>query len=339
MACAAGPLFALVAHARLGICYTSRTINRQRQILMLRLGLVAKFAQRPIRFRTTTATHLLKMERRDALEKVSGLVLQNVDALREALAFCANNGIGAFRISSDILPIKTHPHAGYEVEELPLAEEIVHKFRECGAYARLHNLRLSMHPGQFTLLSSADEGVTRRSLADLEYHAQVAEWVGADVINIHGGGAYGDKEKALARVARHLDLLSHGARSRLTLENDDTVYTPSDLLPLCRQHGVPFVYDVHHHRILRDGRTVAEVTEAALETWNREPHFHISTPKEGWDDPRPYRHHDYVNPNEFPDVWKQLARERELTVDVEAKAKELAVLALLHTLRREGVPA
>jgi UV DNA damage endonuclease len=278
------------------------------------------------------------MERQSALEKVSGLVLENVAALQQALAFCANNGIGAFRISSDILPIKTHPQAGYEVEELPHATEIVQKFRACGAFAREHDLRLSMHPGQFTLLSSADEGVTRRSLADIEYHAEVAQWVSADVINIHGGGAYGDKAKALGRVAAHLELLSEGARSRLTLENDDTVYTPSDLLPLCWKEGVPFVYDVHHHRVLVDGQTVAEVTEAALETWNREPHFHISTPREGWDGPKPYRHHDYVNPNEFPERWKRLAQERDLTVDVEAKAKELAVLALLHTMRREGVP-
>ncbi len=63
----------------------------------------------------------------------------------------------------------------------------------------------------------------------LEYQAEVAEWVGADVINIHGGGAYGDKKKALADFARNLKLLSRRARSRLTVENDDKTYTPSDL--------------------------------------------------------------------------------------------------------------
>jgi len=90
--------------------------------------------------------------------------------------------------------------------------------------------------------------VTRRSIADLNYHAQVSEWIGADVINIHGGGAYGNKKKALDQVARNLKRLSKAVRNRLTFENDDKTYTPSDLLPLCKREGIPFVYDVHHHR-------------------------------------------------------------------------------------------
>ena len=77
---------------------------------------------------------------------------------------------------------------------------------------------------------------------------EVAEWIGADVVNVHGGGAYGDKQKALARFARNLDRLSDEARNRLTVENDDRTYTPADLLPLCRAEGIPLVYDVHHHR-------------------------------------------------------------------------------------------
>ena len=60
-----------------------------------------------------------------------------------------------------------------------------------------------------------------RSIAELEYQAEVAEWVGADVVNIHGGGAYGDKADALARFASSLSRLSDRARSRLTVENDD----------------------------------------------------------------------------------------------------------------------
>lgn len=301
---------------------------------MIRLGLVCKFLEAPIKFRSTTATHILSLERQEALDKLSNLCLHNAHSLQEALAFCIRNGIGDFRVSSDVLPVKTHPDAGYEIEELPQAEMIVESFRAAGRLAEQHNLRLSMHPGQFTLLSSEDEGVIERSVADLEYHALVAEWVGADVINIHGGGAYGDKDSALERVRANLELLSEGARKRLTLENDDKVYTPADLLPFCRGTGVPFVYDVHHHRVLPDGLAVEEVTEQALATWAREPMFHISTPLAGWEDSRPYRHHDYVNPQDFPSLWKQL----DLTVEVEAKAKEMAVLALLHTLRRNGVP-
>ena len=166
------------------------------------------------------------------------------------------------------------------------------------------------------------------SLAELEYQAEVAEWIGADVINIHGGGAYGDKPSALAELERNLDRLSERVRQRLTLENDDKTYTPADLLPLCRRAGVPLVYDVHHHRCLPDTLDEASATAAARATWNREPLFHLSSPRQGWEGPQPALHHDYIDPADFPACWHGF----ELTVEVEAKAKELAVQRLLRDL-------
>jgi UV DNA damage endonuclease len=127
-----------------------------------------------------------------------------------------------------------------------------------------------------------------------------------------------------------MERLPARVRSRLTLENDDKVYTPSDLLPVCADTDVPLVYDVHHHRCLPDGLSIEAATEKAVTTWNREPLFHISSPLEGWAGPKPERHHDYIHPADFPPEWKQ----RRLTVEVEAKAKELAVLRLLGWLER-----
>ena len=78
---------------------------------MIRLGLCCIFRDQPIKFLTTTATAIAKMKRADALVKLSGLCMANADALLVALQFCADNGIGCFRINSQILPIKTHPNA------------------------------------------------------------------------------------------------------------------------------------------------------------------------------------------------------------------------------------
>ncbi len=119
-------------------------------------------------------------------------------------------------------------------------------------------------------------------------------------------------------------------RSRLTLENDDKLYTPADLLPVCRDTGVPLVYDVHHHRCLPDALTLEQATAAARATWDREPLFHISSPLAGWRGPRPERHHDFINPKDFPAVWHGWP----FTVEVEAKAKELAVARLRRWLQR-----
>jgi UV DNA damage endonuclease len=301
---------------------------------MIRLGLCCKFRDQPIKFVTTTATAIGKLKRPDALAKLSRLCMENADALLAALQFCANNGIGCFRVNSQILPIKTHPVCGYEVVDLPEGDEIVRRFRECGEFVKKHKLRTCFHPDQFVVLNSSRLDVVEMSVRELEYQAEVAEWIGADVINIHGGGAYGDKSKALADFARNLDQLSSRVRSRLTVENDDKIFTPADLLPLCKATGVPLVYDVHHHRCNADEFTVEEATKKVLATWDREPMFHISSPIEGWDGPRPERHHDFIDLNDLPECWRKL----KITVEVEAKAKEVAVLTLKKELEEQRKP-
>jgi UV DNA damage endonuclease len=258
--------------------------------------------------------------------------MHNADALYRALTYCADNGIGAFRINSQILPVKTHPDVGYELHELPEGDQIIARFEQCGAFSREHGIRTSFHPDPFLVLSSPDTGVVNRSVADLAYHAQVAVWVGADVINIHGGGGYGDKAAALKRLEMVITRLSSNIKRRLTLENDDRVYTPADLLPVCLQTGVPLVYDVHHHRCLPDGKTTEETTLAALSTWNREPLFHLSSPLNGWAE-GPFRpHHDFIDPEDLPDCWRGV----DMTMDIEAKAKELALFKLRRWLKSVG---
>lgn len=295
----------------------------------LRLGLCCQFVRAPIKFRTTTATAMLRLEKQQRLERLAQLCLGNAGALRASLEYCVRHGIGAFRVNSQILPVKTHPVVGYAATELPGSAAIIAQFRQCGAFASSHGLRLSFHPDQFVVLNSHNPGTLAHSLAELDYQAKVAEWLGADTINIHGGGAYGDKPAALRTLRLNIEQLPARVRSRLTLENDDTVFTPSDLLPVCADVELPLVYDVHHHRCLPDALRVEEATERACATWNREPLFHISSPLEGWHGPKPQRHHDYIDPRDFPSSWKR----RRLTVEVEAKAKELAVLRLLRSLR------
>lgn len=299
--------------------------------VMIRLGLCCMFRDQPIRFVTTTATSLGRMKRSDALDKLNRLCLENAAALLATLQYCHSHGIGCFRVNSQILPIKTHPESGYDIDDLPDGGEVVKLFRECGEFARQHGIRICFHPDQFVVLNSPRLDVVEKSIQELEYQAEVSEWLGADVINIHGGGAYGDKPKALSDFARNLSRLSHRVRCRLTVENDDKTYTPADLLPLCQSEGIPLVYDVHHHRCLPDQFSVEEATELAMTTWNREPMFHISSPICGWQGAKPERHHDYIDVNDFPACWHKKA----ITVEVEAKAKELAVEKLLAELKQK----
>jgi UV DNA damage endonuclease len=295
---------------------------------MIRLGLCCIFRSQPIKFRRTTARYLSQFSEKEQKKRLSEICRSNADNLMKAVSYCRESGIGGFRINSQILPLKTHPEVGYEVRDLPDGEDIIGRFTACGEFCKKHNIRTTFHPDQFIILSSPNHDVVARSLADLEYHAEVAEWVNADVINIHAGGVYNDKGSALKRLCREIDALSDRVRTRLTLENDDRSYTPQDLLPVCRHMHVPMVYDVHHHRCLRDTLGTETATEKAVGTWDREPLFHLSSPVDGWDAPNLRNHHDYIDVNDFPRSWLSL----DITVEVEAKAKELAVLKLASEL-------
>ena len=297
----------------------------------MRFGLCCLFKDEGIAFRTTTAKVLSTMPRGEQLKKLSGICYDNSQSLVQAVQTVQHLGIGAFRIMSPLFPRMTHPEVGYSLDDLPDGDRIGNNLSVVRSFAHLHDIRLSFHPDQFVVLSSPHPRVVANSIRELEYQARLAEAVGADVINLHAGGVYGDKLSALQRFCGVFTDLPGNVRSRLTLENDDVSYTVSDLLPVCDKLAIPLVYDVHHHRCKPDGLSVEEATGLAGVTWQRqgrEQYCHLSSPKAGWGGGNPKPHADYINPEDMPDCW----RERTMTVDIEAKAKELAVIQLMKTI-------
>lgn len=295
----------------------------------LRFGLCCQFLDTDIKFRSATHRYVSSLEPVARREYLAGIARDNAAALLAAVGECRRLGIGAFRINSQILPLSTHPQSGYRLPGIDPDGSIEASFREAGEAAGVAGVRLSFHPDQFVVLNSEREPVVASSLAELEYQAAVAELIGADTIVFHGGSTAGGLDAALARLERGIERLSERTRSRIALENDDRHYAPADLLPLCRRLGVRLVYDVHHHRCRPDGLSVEEATGLAAETWGaREPYNHISSPRDGWEAANPRPHADLIDPRDFPDEWRGL----RMTVDVEAKGKERAVVALMRKL-------
>ncbi|MBN1699365.1 MAG: UV DNA damage repair endonuclease UvsE [Spirochaetales bacterium] len=303
---------------------------------MIRAGLCCLFKKEPVTFRQTTYRYLRTLTHREQRERLSLIALHNAHALYETLLYCRDHGIGDFRITSRFLPLATHPACGYGIEDLPEYGEIERILSECHEFSRLHDIRLTFHPDQFVLLNSPSPDVTAASIGELVYQAELAERVGADVITLHAGGVFGDKPDALNRLYDRIPGLPAAVKTYLALENDDRSYTPEDILSFCerlQERGntrIPFVYDVHHHRCLPDGLAATEVTERAIATWNREPLFHISSPIAGWGRPDEKKHHDFIDPKDIPASWPRL----DITVEVEAKAKEFAVLDFIENTRK-----
>jgi UV DNA damage endonuclease len=295
----------------------------------LRFGLCCQFLDSPIRFRTATHRYVSTLSRAARRSYLATIATDNAAALAAAVERCAELGIGAFRINSQLLPLGTHPVSGYALETLDGSGAIRTAFAAARELARSRGIRLSFHPDQFVVLNSEREDVVRASAEELEYQAGMAEMVGGDTVVFHGGSVAGGVPAAVERLERGLELLSERARRVVALENDDHRFAPADLLPLCRRLGVPLVYDAHHHRCHRDGLALEEATELAASTWGaREPWNHISSPRDGWGSGNPRPHADYIDPADFPVSWLG----RRMTVDVEAKGKERAVVRLMQDL-------
>jgi UV DNA damage endonuclease len=295
----------------------------------LRFGLCCQFLDSPIRFRTATHRYVATLSRAARRTYLATIAADNAAALAAAIERCAELGIGAFRINSQMLPLGTHPVSGYALEALDRIGAIRAAFERARELARARDIRLSFHPDQFVVLNSERPAVVQSSAEELEYQAGMAEMVGADTVVFHAGSTAGGVPAAVERLERGLALLSDRARRVIALENDDHRFTPSDLLPLCRRAGVPLVYDSHHHRCHGDGLSVEEATEFATATWGiREPYAHISSPREGWGAANPRPHADFIDVADFPGSWLG----RSMTVDVEAKQKERAVVKLMRDL-------
>ena len=228
------------------------------------------------------------------------------------------------------MPLATHPESGYLPDDLPGWPAIHEKLVEASQLAKSHKVRLSFHPDQFVVLNSESERVVAASVHEMEHQAMVADLIGAGALTLHGGGRAGGIAAAVDRLADGVSRLSPKARAILALENDDRSFSPADILPFCERSGIPFVYDVHHHRCKPDELSIAEATNRGIATWGeREPWMHISSPKNGWESSNPRLHADFIDPNDVPAEWLG----QQMTIDVEAKEKERAVIAITEAMR------
>lgn len=276
--------------------------------------------------------------------------LENVTKI---LSYAHGLGIRMYRLSTDIAPYytdTTRPQFGNQLEE---SKE---QLAAVGALARRLDIRLSMHPGQYTVLNSPNEVTYASAVRELQYAADLLDLMGQPHDNkviVHIGGAYGEKDAAMRRWIERYPLLSANVRARLVIENDDTIYNVAEALYISRETGVPIVFDNLHHEVNPspgssgvDNLTELHALELCLKTWptGQTPKIHYSEQRtepvqvrvkgKGVRLQAPSRgaHADYVDPVRFAAF---LERASHLSFDVmfEAKAKELAAVRVLDYLK------
>ena len=265
-------------------------------------------------------------------EKLVETVEGNLQCLQEILLFNKQNDIFFFRITSDLIPFASHP-----IMKFNWQDNFAEKFREIGIFIQSNNMRISMHPGQYTVLNSPRKEVYQNSIKDLEYHVEVLDLMKLDKtakVQIHVGGVYGDKKKSKKRFIERYIQLPDKIKNRLIIENDDKSYSIKDCLEIHQNTGIPIVFDVYHHECLNSGESLQEVFQKITNTWSKEDgipivHYSSEHPTKG----KP----SHAENIDIPHFKAFLNKSKDFSYDLmlEIKDKEKSLLSVKDLIHKD----
>ncbi len=257
-------------------------------------------------------------------DKLRSVIAENLADLERIFQFNIDQGIGLFRLSSQVIPFASHP-----INTLAWWDEFAEPLERLKDLSTRHDLRITMHPGQYNVLSSPNEKVVTASIAELQTSARLLDAVHPDATGkmvLHIGGAYGDRPASLGRFETVANRLPEAVRRRLVIENDDTIYSTGEAISLSDSTGLPVVFDWFHHTLKpSDDPNHARLIARCFASWRPDdgiPKVHLSSQSE---EGRSGHHSDYLDPADFAH-FLEVAPDAPFDLMVEAKQKDLALL-------------
>ena len=232
----------------------------------------------------TTVSWLNRQSKDVATQKLWDIMVKNIESVRLLIEKVGSldGNLRMVRLSSDLLPVYTEPTWSWFWRRVDTCSYAEKHFGEIGSRARELGVRLSFHPGQFTVLASDNQDIVDRSIEEFEYHAQLATWLGfgrhfQDLkINVHISGRAGPEG-----IRRVHSRLSPEARNCITIENEEISHGLDDCLSI--SDLVPIVLDIHHHWI-REGEYITprdNRVKRVIDSWRGvRPTCHYSVSRE-----------------------------------------------------------
>ncbi|MDY0408990.1 UV DNA damage repair endonuclease UvsE [Virgibacillus soli] len=278
-----------------------------------------------------TFTRYSELPKQERLEKLKSVTAQNLYHTKRILHYNIAHEIKLYRFSSSLVPLATHPEVNWDFIS-PFQSE----WKELGQLIKQYEMRPSFHPNQFTLFTSPKDDVTKNAVKDMEFHYKMLKAMDVHqsaIINIHIGGAYGDKKNTLKRFHHNLQTLPTDIKGQMTLENDDKTYNVAETLATCEKENIPMILDYHHHMANQTENNLSVYLPKIFHTWhttNKTPKIHLSSPKSD----QAFRSHaDFVS-LKFVLPFFELARElnQDFDVMIEAKQKNVAMQQLVEEL-------
>ena len=252
--------------------------------------------QRPLNNRSTTVAWLNRQTKDVAEQKLWELMEHNIKAFYNLVNYVGNLSyeLRMVRLGSDCLPVYTEPTWSYFWKKPDVIDYCEKHFPAIGQLARERDVRLSFHPGQFTVLASDNPDIVNRSIEEFEYHVDMARWMGYGKqfqdfkINVHISG-----KKGPAGIIDVLPRLSEEARKTITIENDENSWGLEASLELSKH--VALVLDIHHHWV-----KTGEYIDASDDR--------LSSIKDSWRGVRPVLHYSYSRNEWLPQNFEHSAK-------------------------------
>ena len=241
--------------------------------------------ERPLNERATTITWLNRQTREVAEQRLWDIMEHNISSLNNLIQFVGGlpNELRMVRLGSGVLPAYTEPSWSYYWQLPDVRRYLESNLARVGDEARLRDVRISMHPGQFTVLASDNPDIVDRSIDEFEYHINMARWMGYGQqwqdfkCNVHISGRQGP-----AGIIKALSRMSPEARNCITIENDENSWGLDASLEL--EKHVALVLDIHHHYIRSDGEYIQvndDRVKRVIDSWRGvRPAIHYSVSRE-----------------------------------------------------------
>lgn len=262
------------------------------------------------------------------------IVEKNLDSLERIIDYNISRSIDVFRISSDLIPLASHRDCNFNWQD-----SFKDRWETIGTKLARNKIRISMHPGQYTVLNSKDPDVVRSAIRDLSYHRQVLDLLGTDSsskIVIHIGGVYGNKSEAIERFKKNYRNLDPAIKSRLVIENDDKSYGFMEAWKLAMEEGIPLIYDNLHDAINKDNKnSPRENIILASKTFkDRDGRQKIHYSQNGLG--RLGSHSQTINLEKFSDFYSNI-KDLNLDIMLEVKDKNLSAVKVKNFIEGDSI--
>jgi len=274
---------------------------------------------------TNTTFRLANYSEENLILKVNN----NLSCLRKILEFNKKNNLLFFRISSDIIPFAGHPICKFNWRKYFKKD-----LDEIGEYIISNKMRISMHPDQFVLINSLRDDVIEKSIAELKWHCEFLDSLSLlddAKVQIHIGGVYNDKKRAIERFIKNYNKLSGKIKKRLVIENDDKLFSLQDCLFVSQKTSIPVLFDSFHHTCLKNGESFLEAIKLASKTWLKKDGILMTDYSSQDPGERKGKHVKSIDLKDF-ESYINLTKSIDFDIMLEIKDKEKSALKALTYL-------